>query len=62
MWSIRQSIRTLVAFSHRGRRVERRAGRPGPSAADWLPPVMNPGDWSLNLMADRSAGWYFDRD
>lgn len=28
---------------------------------DWLPPVLGPGDWSIGLMADRSATWYFDR-
>jgi len=31
------------------------------SALDWLPPVLGPGDWSIGLMADRSATWYFDR-
>lgn len=62
MWGLQQSIRTLVAFSRRGRGAERRAGRPEASATDWLPPVMNPGDWSMGLMADRSAGWYFDRN
>jgi len=62
MWGIQQSIRTLAAFGRRGHGAERRAGRPEASATDWLPPVMNPGDWSMSLMADRSAGWYFDRD
>lgn len=61
MWGIRQSIRTLIAIRRRGG-AERRAGRPEASATDWLPPVMNPSDWSLGLMADRSAGWYFDRN
>ena len=28
---------------------------------DWLPPVLGPSDWSLGMMADRSAGWYFER-
>lgn len=60
MWTIRQSIRTLVAFGRRG--AGRRPGRPDASATDWLPPVLGPGDWSLSLMADRSAGWYFERD
>ena len=32
----------------------------GPSV-DWLPPVLDPGAWSVAMMADRSAGWYFDR-
>ena len=31
------------------------------SALDWLPPVLGPGDWSIGLIADRSATWYFDR-
>jgi hypothetical protein len=31
------------------------------SVLDWLPPVLGPGDWSIGLMADRSAIWYFDR-
>jgi hypothetical protein len=30
------------------------------SALDWLPPLLGPGDWSIGLMADRSAAWYFD--
>jgi len=44
--------------------AERRTGprvSPGP-AADWLPPVLGPGDWSIGVMADRGAGWYFERD
>jgi len=31
------------------------------SVVDWLPPVLGPGDWSIGLIADRSATWYFDR-
>jgi hypothetical protein len=41
-----------------GRAAARRT--PG-TAADWLPPVLGPGDWATGLMADRSTGWYFDR-
>ena len=29
---------------------------------DWLPPVLGPNDWSIGVMADRSASWYFERD
>ena len=41
--------------------------RPGPrpnfgGTVDWLPPVLGPADWSLGLMADIGAGWYFDRN
>ena len=43
-----------------------RSGRPtarvpGSRSLDWLPPVLGPEDWSIGLLADRSAGWYFDR-
>jgi hypothetical protein len=67
MWDIQLSVRTLVAFGrraahrHRADPVSDATGRyAGP--ADWLPPVLGPESWSLGLMADRSAGWYFDRD
>lgn len=62
MWTIRQSIRTLVAFSRRDHSSGLARRSPQAATTDWLPPVVNPGDWSLGLMADRSAGWYFDRD
>ena len=39
--------------------------RPGArSGLDQLPPVLGPSDWSnglLQMMADTSAAWYFDR-
>jgi hypothetical protein len=51
---IRTMIETLLA--------RRSATGPGSnSALDWLPPVLGPGDWSIGLLADRSATWYFDR-
>jgi hypothetical protein len=34
------------------------------SGLDQLPPVLGPSDWSnglLQMMADTSAAWYFDR-
>jgi len=34
----------------------------GRDAIDWLPPVLGPNNWSIGMMADRSAAWYFDRD
>ena len=34
----------------------------GHDAIDWLPPVLGPNNWSIGIMADRSAAWYFDRD
>jgi hypothetical protein len=62
MWGIRQSIRTMVAFSRRRHGTGRPVGLPHASATDWLPPVLDPGDWSVAMLADRSAGWYFDRN
>jgi hypothetical protein len=58
MWELRK-VRDLVSGMLVRRRAWRRtsAGR----AVDWLPPVLGPGDWSIGIMADRSAGWYFDR-
>jgi hypothetical protein len=54
-----RGIRTLI-----GTLLARRPGLSAfgsTSALDWLPPVLGPGDWSLDLLADRSATWYFDR-
>ena len=62
MWGIQQTIRTLIATGHHRRQTERPAGRYAGPALDWLPPVLGPQDWSIGLMADRSAGWYFDRN
>lgn len=58
MWEL-QKVRTLVSglLARDGR--ERRVV--GGSATDWLPPVLGPDEWSLGMMADRSASWYFDR-
>jgi hypothetical protein len=58
MWDM-QRIRTLVYGLLAHRRSERLVP-PSPST-DWLPPVLGPGDWSVGMLADRSAGWYFDR-
>lgn len=60
MWELSHKVRALVS-GMRLRRGQVRRGSPGP-AADWLPPVLGPNDWSAGMMADRSAGWYFDRD
>jgi hypothetical protein len=59
MWQLRLQFRNLVSGMLARRRSERRIS-PG-SAADWLPPVLGPEDWSIGLMADRSAAWYLDR-
>jgi len=59
MWELRK-VRTLVSGMLAHRHPERRAL--GGPATDWLPPVLGPNDWSIGLMADRSAGWYFDRN
>jgi hypothetical protein len=58
MWDMQQ-VRTLVY----GLLAHRQSERPvsASPAADWLPPVLGPGDWSVGMLADRSAGWYFDR-
>lgn len=59
MWEFRHKVRILVS----GLFDARRAGRHvSPSrSADWLPPVLGPEDYSIGVMADRSANWYFDR-
>lgn len=60
MWEFRLKVRTLLS----GMLTRHPSGRhatPGP-AADWLPPVLGPNDWSVGVMADHSANWYFDRD
>lgn len=60
MWLIEMGVRTVrkLRFAGSGRRA---GGNPGGMATDWLPPVIGPADWSIGLLADRSAGWYFDR-
>lgn len=60
MWGFQRAVRTLVALGRR-RHERMPAGTRGP-VTDWLPPVMGPGDWPVGLMADREAGWYFDRN
>lgn len=60
MWKFRQVGRVLAAFGRR-RRERAPAGPRGP-VTDWLPPVLGPNDWPVGLMADREAGWYFDRN
>ena len=59
MWELLHRIRTLVSGALAHRRLGRRAV--GGAATDWLPPVLGPDDWSIGMMADRSASWYFDR-
>ncbi|HEY3146607.1 MAG TPA: hypothetical protein VGJ75_09660 [Dongiaceae bacterium] len=59
MWEFRHKVRTLVSGMLAHRRHPQRVS-PG-RAADWLPPVLGPDDWSIGMMSDRSAGWYFDR-
>lgn len=63
MWELQKSAgrRIASAWTALTRRAPAPRRAPGP-AADWLPPVLGPADWSSGLMADRSAGWYFDRD
>jgi hypothetical protein len=59
MWELEHRLRTLVSDLL----SQRPARRVSPSGnADWLPPVLGPGDWSIGMLADRSASWYFDRD
>lgn len=62
MWGIQQAVCTLIATGRRRRQAELSAGRHAGPATDWLPPVLGPSDWQIGLMADRSAGWYFDRN
>jgi hypothetical protein len=60
MWEIPGKLRSVIKNILADRRTGPRVS-PGASA-DWLPPVLGPGDWSIGIMADRSAGWYFERD
>lgn len=59
MWELQHKVRTLVSGMLAHRRSDRRVI--ASSGTDWLPPVLGPDDWSIGMMADRSAGWYFDR-
>jgi hypothetical protein len=59
MWELQHKVRTLVSGMLAHRRSDRRVT--ASPATDWLPPVLGPDDWSIGMMADRSAGWYFDR-
>jgi hypothetical protein len=59
MQKLFRGIRTVMETLLAGRAG---AADPGSnSALDWLPPVLGPDDWSMGLLADRSASWYFDR-
>jgi hypothetical protein len=60
MWELQKKIRTLVAAMLAHRQSDRQAIR-GP-VTDWLPPVLGPNDWSVGIMADGGATWYFDRN
>lgn len=60
MWEFRHKVRTLFSSILARQQSGRRTG-PG-RASDWLPPVLGPNDWSVGIMADRSATWYFERD
>lgn len=62
MFEFQRRVRKLVAgmMARRSASDIRRSGVADP--VDWLPPVLGPTDWSLGLMADRGAGWYFDRN
>jgi len=59
MWEFRHKVRTLVSGLLDPRRTKRRVSH-NPST-DWLPPVLGPEDYSIGMMADRSASWYLDR-
>jgi hypothetical protein len=59
MSGFRYKFRILVSGMLARPAPARRA--PQDSSADWLPPMLGPGDWSIGMMADRGTGWYFDR-
>jgi hypothetical protein len=59
MWELRK-VRSLVSGMLARQGPARRVS--GGPATDWLPPVLGPSDWSVGMMADRGAGWYFDRN
>ena len=60
MWEFRHKLRALFSGLLETRR-SRRHGSPG-RWADWMPPVLGPEDYSIGMLADRSANWYFDRN
>jgi len=60
MWEFRRKVHTLFSRVLARHQSGHRAG--ASCASDWLPPVLGPNDWSIGIMADRSASWYFDRD
>lgn len=59
MWEFQHKVRTLISAMLARRPSERRIS--AAPATDWLPPVLGPNDWSIGIMADRGAAWYFDR-
>ena len=60
MWLIETGVRTVRRFIA-GPSEQRERNTSGSRGVDWLPPVLGPEDWSIGLLADRSAGWYFER-
>jgi hypothetical protein len=60
MWQFARNIFTWLSGLRMQRPSEPRPDFGG--TVDWLPPVLGPAEWSLGLMSDLSAGWYFDRD
>jgi len=62
MWEFQHRVRRLIAGLMALRAESRIRRADAGTSMDWLPPVLDPGDWSVGMMADRSAGWYFDRN
>ena len=61
---MRGLLRRIRAFGGRPSSPEPATRLHANAGTDWLPPVLGPGAWSngfLAALADRSAGWYFDR-
>ena len=59
MWQFRHKVGTLIS-GVLSRRWSGRRTSAGP-VTDWLPPVLGPYEWTIGIMADRSANWYFER-
>ena len=57
-------LRAVWTLARKAKPEEPSIGPRASSSLDRLPPVLGPSDWSdgmLQMMAESSAAWYFDR-